>query len=199
MRRSTNHARVGRLEVRWFIEGDDALDVSRRWKPVEQRIDCYHLDSLSHGSAWKRRGLDGPFEHKRRLGPPRPVVVHGVAGVAERWSKVRTRRQTSLGGEWLDVAKQVWAVHGAQLTRVGVEHRRVWTLSLRLPDTGTIEDAELELEPWWPLMRRQANASSFPAWLLGLDGVDPSSPCGDRGSSRARVEPSEDRLAGAQS
>jgi hypothetical protein len=154
-------------EARWFVAGD--IDSRPRTK-ARSRVDSYHLDTLTETSAWKRRG-GGSFDHKQRIGPARPIVVNGVRGVSEQWSKRRVAA-VDLSGTWLDVRKQLWTWPGVQLCRLSVAGDRWWSLALE--STGTaerlrpIERPELDeyFPAWRSIMHSTAVSCSYPRWLL---------------------------------
>jgi hypothetical protein len=155
-----------RVEVRWFLPGDvgDGLVPSR--KPDKRRVDSYHLGSLTEGSAWKRRGRRGLFEWKRRTGSPLPITLESVGGVAERWVKLRTRRQPELAGPWIEVDKQIWQTGDWQVCRLMVDGLRSWTVALQAGESFPDLASTPKLKGWWPLLRAGAISASYPAWLI---------------------------------
>jgi hypothetical protein len=166
MRRQPDFEETVRVEVRWFLPGDVGRDVVAGRQPDKRRVDSYHVGSLSESSAWKRRGRRGPFEWKHREGPPLPITMGGVNGVAERWVKLRTRTQPELVGPWIDVDKQFWLTGDWQVCRLQVDGIRSWTIALQRDESFPDLTMSPKLERWWPLLRVAAIAASYPAWLI---------------------------------
>jgi hypothetical protein len=160
------HDRRSRAEVRWFVAGDVGTLLVDQPRPHKQRVDAYHLGSLTEVSAWKRRGPHGRLEHKLRTGAPNPVVIGGISAFAERWAKRHSRIHPHLPGPWIDVAKQIWIVGGIQLTRVDVDATIVWTISVSVDEPWLEPETSTTLERWVPLLRTCGFNGSYPAWLL---------------------------------
>src|SRR5215203_4885795 len=111
--------RSGRLqarEARWFVRGE--IPVRPAGRP-RSRVDSYHVESLAHESAWKRRGERGPLEWKALISA-NPVEVAGLRGMAEQWVKVR-RANVELTGQWIAVHKELWRAEGLQVCRLTLE------------------------------------------------------------------------------
>jgi hypothetical protein len=153
------------VEVRWFVAGDVGIDKVRGIDHREERVDTYHLESLSESASLKRRGRLELFEEKWRVGAPTRIVVHGVVGHAEAWRKRRTSKDRKLPGPWVDVHKRVWVGRGWEICRLHVAGVRSWTVALSLP-ADWLEQNAAELAPWWPVLRDRGVAASYPAWLL---------------------------------
>jgi hypothetical protein len=172
-RRRNNRTRV---EVRWFVAGDVGFDLVDSPIPDDRRVDRYHLVSLSESSAWKRRGRQGPFEHKWRVGEPLPVVIDGLAGLAERWVKRRYWSHPPLSGPWIEVQKQVWIAGDCQIARLDADGQPWWTVSLnagRELRHGRACDA---LGRWSAVLRASGMTASYPGWILAERGGRSESP-----------------------
>jgi hypothetical protein len=166
MKRQPDYEETVRVEVRWFLAGDVGRNLVARRRPDKRRVDTYHLGSLTETSAWKRRGRRGPFEWKRREGPPLPLTIDGVGGIAERWVKLRTRRQPDLSGHWVDVDKEIWLTDDWQLCRLKIDGIHSWSVALQGDESLPDPTLSPKLERWWPILRAAGTSASYPAWLI---------------------------------
>lgn len=153
-------------EVRWFLDGDVAALLVDRPRPDKQRVDSYHLGSLTETSAWKRRGRRDLLEHKVRSGAPRPIAIGELSAWAERWTKRRIGDRPHLAGPWVEVDKQIWVIAGVEVARLEVEATIAWTVSVNLDAPRLKPATTTVLERWTPLLRTRAFNGSYPAWLL---------------------------------
>lgn len=152
-----------RLELRWFTAGD----LPARLRPVAasvQRVDAYHVPSLTTSVAIKRRGNRNRLEGKWRS-RVEPMSFDGVEAVAERWCKLRARPglDDELAGPWLPVAKQIWSVGGIEIARVAVDGHTSWTLALAL---GPHPRRDPRATRWVHHLGPASRPASYAAWLL---------------------------------
>jgi len=153
--------------MRWFLPEEPPL-ASLCEAPDRQRVDRYHLPSLTPGSGWKQRGVRGVFELKVRRGQPVLVRAGEVTGVCEQWVKHRIDGPVDLDGPWVDVHKAVWATSFAQITQIDVGDQRWWSICTRVTDSIPHFPAELEAA-----IASVGLPGSYPTWLLmTARGVD---------------------------
>jgi hypothetical protein len=153
-----------RFELRWFTEGD----VPRRLRPAApslQRIDAYHLPSLTADVSIKRRGDTARLECKTRS-HAESVSVAGFDAVAERWQKMRASRgrDHELVGPWLPVAKQIWSLGGIEIARVAVDGSTWWSLAFPLPPRHRKPNPLATR--WLGHLDTTSRAASYASWLL---------------------------------
>ena len=153
-----------RFEMRWFTDGD----IPRRLRPVapsRQRVDTYHLPSLTADVSVKRRGDTARLECKSRS-KVEAVSVGGIDAVAERWHKWRARRghDHELVGPWLPVAKQVWSIGGIEVARIALDGHTSWSLAFPLPPQH--RKPNLLTTRWIGHLSAASRPASYASWLL---------------------------------
>jgi hypothetical protein len=153
-----------RFELRWFTDGD----IPRRLRPVApsvQRIDAYHVPCLTAEVSIKRRGDTARLECKTRS-HTEAVSVAGIDAVAERWQKMRARRDHDheLVGPWLPVAKQIWSLGGIEIARVAVDGHPSW--SLAFPLSRQHRKPSPLATRWIGHLDATSSPASYASWLL---------------------------------
>jgi hypothetical protein len=159
-----DHRTAVQFEVRWFIPGRLPKAI-RAGRPRESRTDEYYLPSLARDFALKRRSR-GVVERKWLVEPPRPVLVGGRPGLAERWLKERIAASIDLGNpeHWQPIRKSLWQVGEVQVTEISLDDEPWWTLAVRSAD-----DRYSELPRQLSRILKRAAvlpSCSYPAWLL---------------------------------
>src|SRR4051812_20189048 len=155
------------VETRWFLGGDSAADLPRGAGRGKDRVDSYHIESLSGTASGKRGGRPGPFEEKWRVGKPTEFVLGDVVGQAEAWRKRRLDGNPRRRGNWIDVHKRIWTGRAWEIARLDVSGRRSWTVALTLPCDASGDVSSL-LASWWAPLRENGVAASYAAWLATI-------------------------------
>jgi hypothetical protein len=152
---------TGPLEVRWFVPG--ALPRSL-WRPDERprvRVDAYDDESLRPTASLKRRGLQGPWEHKRCVERVH-VPIFGSVVTAEAWTKDRLGGVRSAGRVTL-VCKRIWRRSGLEVVDLEVDGERWWSVAVKVEPFVRVPS---RFEPLGVAAASRGRTHSYPSWLL---------------------------------
>lgn len=152
-----------RPEARWFVEGDIPRRFRPRTSPVE-RVDAYHVPSLTPDRAVKRRGPKAKLEYKVRA-HAEPVRLGDIDGCAERWQKWRSRgrHDFELAGPWVLIAKQIWSFEGCEVARVITDTTTWWSLSVVIG--ASQRELGSRARRWLSRLDSDAQPDSYAGWL----------------------------------
>ncbi len=149
-------------ELRLFVPGPAPVLSGGR---LERRRDRYHVGSLTAERAYGRRGRDrnGVLEVLVARGPA--VRVGGWAEACpEQWARMAVQRPGGRDG-WIELDKEIRRADGLEVTSIGGDLGRWWSVALTLPPAGgPVLPA--------PLLGRLAEHrheilwGSYPRWLV---------------------------------
>jgi len=164
---------TGRLvsEVRLFLPGrGPALDGARR----RQRLDRYHLGSLTRERSYKLRGATGKGELKVLTGrSPLIDVIDSVSAEPELWAKFPVRLAEPPAG-WIELAKDIWRAGPVEVTWITSDLGSWWTLAVQVRAT-TCPRLPAEVSRHLTDRREQVSCRSYAAWLVENLGLDQDS------------------------
>ncbi len=166
-------ASSGRLvnEIRLFVPGRGPALVGARNR---QRLDRYHLGSLTRERSYKLRGTTGKGELKMLTGrSPVIDVTDSVSAEPEQWAKFPVRL-AELPTGWIELTKDIWRAGPVEVTWITSDLGPWWTLAARVRAT-TCPRLPDEISRHLTDHRAQVSCRSYAAWLVENLGLDQGS------------------------
>ena len=158
-------------EVRLFVPGPGPALVDARRR---QRLDRYHIRSLTRERSYKLRGATGKGELKVLTGrSPVIEVTDSVSAEPEQWTKFPVRLEELRAG-WIELAKEIWRAGPVEVAWISSDLGPWWTLAVQVRAT-TCPRLPDEVSRHLTDRRPLVSCRSYAAWLVENLGLDQES------------------------